>query len=130
MCNSLDVLLPNVASSANLGGFNESQVSQSASTQVDVNCPRLFLKGLPNGVDCLIIRLVLNCWKYRVREARNDVFDSCVLHLDVLGGPEFLCALLSWKCVWTGVPKRRKCLLRAIALGINVLVRTNKLHLD
>jgi hypothetical protein len=28
------------------------------------------------------------------------------------------------------VPKRRKCLLRAIALGINVLVMTNELHLD
>jgi hypothetical protein len=97
---------------------------------IRVNCPRVCLKGLPNGVDCLMIWVALNCWKYRVREARNDVFDSCVLHLDVLGGPECLCALLSWKRVWTGVLKRRKCLLRAIALGINVLVMTNELHLD
>jgi hypothetical protein len=81
-------------------------------------------------MDCLIIRFALNCWKYRVREARNDVLNSCVLHLDVLGGPECLCALLSWKRVWTGVPKGCKCLLRAIALGINVLVMTNELHLD
>jgi hypothetical protein len=105
-------------------------MSQSASTQVGVNCPRGCLKGLPYGVDCLIVRLALNCWKYRVREASNDVFDSCIPHLDVLGGPECLCALLSWKRVWTGVPKRRNCLLRAIALGIKVLVISNELHLD
>jgi hypothetical protein len=105
-------------------------MSQSASTQVGVNCPRVCLKGLPDGVDCLIIRFALNCLKYRVREARNDVFDSCILNLDVLGGLECICALLSWKRVWTGVPKRRKCLSRAIALGINVLVMTNELHLD
>jgi hypothetical protein len=105
-------------------------VSQSASTQVGVNCPRVCLKGLPDDVDCLIIRFALNCWKDRVREARNDVFDSRILHLAVLGGRECLCALLSWKRVWTGVPKRRKSLLRAIALGINVLVMTNELYLD
>jgi hypothetical protein len=81
-------------------------------------------------VDCLIIRFALNCWKYRVRETCNDVFDSSVLHLAVLGGPECLCALLRWKRVWTGVPKRNKCLLRARALGINVLVMTNELHLE
>jgi hypothetical protein len=53
-------------------------------------------------------------------KTRNDVFDSCVPNLAVLGGPECLCALLSWKRVWTGVPKERKSLLlRAIALGIN-----------
>jgi hypothetical protein len=105
-------------------------VSQSASTQVGVNCPRACLKGFPDGVDCLIIRLALNCWQYKVWETRNDVFDSRVLHLAVLGGPECLCALLSWKRAWTGVPKKRKCLLRAIALGINILVVTNALHLD
>jgi hypothetical protein len=106
-----------------------SQVSQSASAQVGVNFPRVCLKGPPDGVDCLTIWFVLNCWKYRVREAHNDVFDSSVIHLDVLEGPECLCAMLSWKRDWTGVPKRRKCLLRAIALGINVLVMTNELHL-
>jgi hypothetical protein len=105
-------------------------MSQSASTQVGVNCPQVLLKGLPDGVDCLIIRFALNCWKYRVRESRNDVFDSCILHVYVLGGPECICVLLSWKRVWTGVPTRRKCLLRSIALAINVLVITNELHLD
>jgi hypothetical protein len=100
------------------------------STQVGVNCPQVCLKGLPDGVDCLIIRFALNCWKYRVRGASNDVFDSGVLHLDVLGGPECLCALLIWKRIWIGVPKGRKCLLRDITLGINVLVITNELHLD
>jgi hypothetical protein len=105
-------------------------VSQSASTQVGVNCPRVCLKVLPGGVDCLIIRFALNCWKYRVREARNDVFNGGVLHVDVLGGPECLCALLRWKRVWNGVPKRRMCCLRAIALGSTVLVMTNELHLD
>jgi hypothetical protein len=65
-----------------------------------------------------------------VREARNDVLDSGVLHVDVLGGPECLFVLLRRKRVWTGVPKRRKCLLRAIALGSTVLGMTNELHLD
>jgi hypothetical protein len=53
-----------------------------------------------------------------VWKIRNNVFDSCLFHLSVLVGPECLCALLSWKRVWTGVPKELKCLLRAIALGI------------
>jgi hypothetical protein len=83
-----------------------------------------------DGVDCLIIRFTLNCWKYRARETRDDVFNSGVLHLVVLGGPECLCALLSWKRIWTGVPKRGKCLLRDIALGINILVMTYELHLN
>jgi hypothetical protein len=64
-----------------------------------------------------------------VREACNDALDGGVLHLDVLGGPECLCALLIHNRFWTGVPKRRKCCLRAMALGINVLVMTNELHL-
>jgi hypothetical protein len=65
-----------------------------------------------------------------MRKARNDVFDGGVLHVYVLVGPECLCALLRWKRVWTGVPKRRMCCLRAIALGSTVLVMTNELHLD
>jgi hypothetical protein len=105
-------------------------MSQSASSQVGVNRPRVCLKGLTDGVDCLIIRFALNCWKYRMREARNDVLDVCVLHLDVLGGLECLCVMLRWKCVSTEVSKRRKCCLRAIALGGTVLVMTNELHLD
>jgi hypothetical protein len=71
-------------------------VSQSTSTQVGINCPRVCLKELSGCVDCFVIRLALNCWKYTVREACNDVLDGGVLHLDVLGGPECLCALLSW----------------------------------
>jgi hypothetical protein len=105
-------------------------VSQSSSTQVGVNGPQVCLKALPSGVDCLVIRFTLNCWKYRVREARNDIFDGGLLHVDVLGGPECLCALLRWKRVWKGVPNRCMCCLRAIALGSNVLVITNELHLD
>jgi hypothetical protein len=81
-------------------------------------------------VDCLVIWIALNCWKYRVREARHDVSDGGVLHLAVLGGPECIFALLIQKRFWTRVPKKRKCLLRAIASGINVLVMTNVLHLD
>jgi hypothetical protein len=95
-------------------------MSQSASTQVGVNCPRVCLKGCIDGVDCLIVLFALNCWKYRVWDTRNDVFDSRLLHLVVFGGTECLCALLSWKRVRTGVPKRRKCLLMDIALGINI----------
>jgi hypothetical protein len=71
------------------------------------------------------MKLINWMWK-----TRNDVFDSCVIHLAVLGELECLCALLIWKRVWTGVPKEQKCLLRAIAVGINVLVMTNELHLD
>jgi hypothetical protein len=107
----------------------ESQVSQCASTQMGINRPRVCLKRLPGGVNCLVIRFALKCWKYRVRDARYDVFNGGILHFDVLGGPECLCALLRWKRVWTGVPKRRKCCLRAIALGSTVLVMTNELHL-
>jgi hypothetical protein len=162
---SFDVLLPNMACGANLGGCvvrvgwvppgglwaypkcwasmrcrgdhcigcireDESQVPQSASTQVCVNHPRVCLERLPGGVDCLVIWFTLNCWEYRMRETRHDVFDGCVLHLDVLGGPECLCALLRWKRFWTGVPKRCECCLRAITLGSTVLVITNELQLD
>jgi hypothetical protein len=81
-------------------------------------------------MECLVIRLALNFWKYRVREARNDVLDGGVLHLDVLGGPECLFVLLMRKRFWTGLPKRRMCCSRAIALGSTVLVMTNELYLD
>jgi hypothetical protein len=161
---SLNVLLPNVTSGANLGGCavrvgwgptwglwaylkcwacircwgdhcvgcilnDESQVSQSASTQVGINRPQICLKRLPGGVNCLVIRFALNCWKYRVREALYDVFEGGILHVDVLGGPECICALLRGKRFWTGVLKRRECCLRAIALGSTVLLMTNELHL-
>jgi hypothetical protein len=92
-------------------------VPQSASTQVGVNCPRVCLKGLPGGVDCLIIRFALNCWKYRVREDRNDVFDGGVLHVDVLGGPECLCALLREKGVMDRGAKETHVLFEGYSLG-------------
>jgi hypothetical protein len=38
---------------------------------------------LSGGVDGLIVRLALYCWKDRMREARQDVLDGGVLHLDV-----------------------------------------------
>jgi hypothetical protein len=91
-------------------------MSQSASTQVGVNCPRVCLKGLPDGVDCLIIRFALNCWKYRVREDRYDVFDSCILHLDVLGGLECLCALLLEACLDRGT-KETQVFVEGYSLG-------------
>jgi hypothetical protein len=97
---------------------------------VGINRPRVGLKQLPSGVDCLVIRFSLNCWKYRVREACYDVLTGGILHLDVVGGPECLCALLRGKRFWTGVPKKCECCLRAIALGSTVLLMTNDLHLD
>jgi hypothetical protein len=115
-----------------LGGIrnDEPQVSQGPSTQVGVNRPRVGLKRLPSGVNCLVIQFALNYWKYRVRKACYDFFNGCIIHLDVLGGPECLCALLRGKHFWTGVPKKRECCLRSIALGSTVLVMTNELHLD
>jgi hypothetical protein len=115
-----------------VGGIrnDESQVSQSPSTQVGINRPQVGLKQLSSDVNCLVIRFALKCLKYRVREARYDVFNGGILHLDVLGGPECLCALLRGKRFWTGVPKKRECCLRAIALVSTFLVMTNELHLD
>jgi hypothetical protein len=81
-------------------------------------------------VDCLVIWLVLNCWEYRLRKACHDVLDVGVLHLDVLGGPECLFTLLVRKRFGTGYQRKRKCCVRAIALGSTVLVMSNELHLD
>jgi hypothetical protein len=97
---------------------------------VGITRPQVGLKRLPSGVDCLVIRFTLNYWKYRVRKACNGVLNGGILHLDVLGGPECLCAFLRGKRFWTGVPKKRECCLRAVALGSTVLVMTNELHLD
>jgi hypothetical protein len=41
---------------------DEAQVTQCASAQVSVDCLRVCLKKLSGGVDCLVIRLALNCW--------------------------------------------------------------------
>jgi hypothetical protein len=84
---------------------------------VGVDCPLVCLKTLSGGVDCLEIWLALNCWKYRVRKACHDVLDGGVLHLDVLGGPEFLFALLMQKRFWTGVPKKTQVLCEGYSLG-------------
>jgi hypothetical protein len=92
-------------------------VSQCAAAQVSVDYPRVCLKKLPGGVDCLVIRLALNCWEYRVRKACQDVLDVGVLHLDVLGGPECIFALLMRKCFWIGVPKKTLVLSAGYSLG-------------
>jgi hypothetical protein len=92
-------------------------VSQSASTQVGVDCTRVCLKKLSGGVDYLVIRLALNCWKYRVRKSCHGVLDGGVLHLDVLGGPECLFVLLMRKRFWTGVPKKTQVLFEGYSLG-------------
>jgi hypothetical protein len=41
------------------------------------------LEKLSGGVDGLIIRLALYCRKDWIREARHDVLDGGVLHIDV-----------------------------------------------
>jgi hypothetical protein len=64
-----------------------------------------------------------------MREARNDVLDGAVLHLDVLIGPECLFALLENKRFWSGGQRKRYSCSRAIALGSPVLVMSNELHL-
>jgi hypothetical protein len=107
---------------------DEAQLYQGATAQVCVDCLRVRLKKLPGGVDCLLIRIALNCWKYRVKEDFHNVLDRGLLHLDVLGGPECLFALLMRKRAWTGVPKKTVVLSWAIALGSTVLVMSNELH--
>jgi hypothetical protein len=92
-------------------------VSQCAAAQVSVDCPRVCLKKLSGGMDCLVILLALNWWEYWVRQACHDVLDGGVLHLDVLGGPECIFALLMRKRFWTGVPKKTLVLLAGYSLG-------------
>jgi hypothetical protein len=50
---------------------------------VSVDGSRVCLEKLSGGVDGLIIRLALYCWKYGMGEARHDVLDGGLLHLDV-----------------------------------------------
>jgi hypothetical protein len=64
-----------------------------------------------------------------MREAFHDVLDGGVLHLDVLGGPECLFALLEKKLFWSGGQRKRQSCSRAKLLGIPVLVMSNELHL-
>jgi hypothetical protein len=50
---------------------------------VSVDGPRVCLEKLSGGVYGLIIWLALYWWKDRMREARQDVLDGGVLHVDV-----------------------------------------------
>jgi hypothetical protein len=50
---------------------------------VSVDGSIVCLEKLSGGVDGLIIWLALYWWKDRMREARQDVLDGGVLHLDV-----------------------------------------------
>jgi hypothetical protein len=65
----------------------------------------------------LVIRLALNCREYWVRKDCHDVLDGGVLHLNLLGGPECLFALLMRKRFWTGVPKKMLVLIAGYSLG-------------
>jgi hypothetical protein len=40
-------------------------------------------------------------------EARHDILDGGVLHLDMLGGPECIFALLEKKRFWSGGQRQR-----------------------
>jgi hypothetical protein len=75
--------------------------------QVGVDGSRVCLEEPPGGVDGLIIRLALYCWKDWMREARHDILDGRVLHLGVLGGPECLFALLEKKPFWSRGQRKR-----------------------
>jgi hypothetical protein len=55
-------------------------VAHGYSAQVGVDGPRICLEKLSGGVDCLIIRLTLYCWKDWMWEASHDVLDGGVLH--------------------------------------------------
>jgi hypothetical protein len=82
-------------------------VSRCAAAQVGVDGPRVCLEKLSGGVDGLIVRLALYCWKDWMREARHDILDSGVFHLDVLGEPECLLASLEKKRFWYGGQRKR-----------------------
>jgi hypothetical protein len=58
-------------------------VSQSSSAQVSVDGPRVCLEKLSGGVDCLIIRFALYCWKDWMGESRHEVLDGGILHVVV-----------------------------------------------
>jgi hypothetical protein len=82
-------------------------VALGASAQVSVDGPRVCLEKLSGGVDGLIIRLALYCWKDWMRESRHDVLGGGELHIDVVGGPECLFALLEKKRFWSGGQRKR-----------------------
>jgi hypothetical protein len=72
---------------------------------------RVCLEKLSGGVDGLIVRLALYCWRDWMREARHDVVDGGVRHLDMLGGPECLFALLDKRRFSVRGPKKTVVLL-------------------
>jgi hypothetical protein len=51
--------------------------------QVSVDGSRVCFEKLSGGVDGLIIRLALYCWKDWMKKACHAVLDGGVLHLDV-----------------------------------------------
>jgi hypothetical protein len=60
---------------------------------VSVDGSRVYLEKLSGGVDGLIIRLPLYCWEDGMGEARHDVLNGGVLHLDAgrTGVPIWFC---------------------------------------
>jgi hypothetical protein len=56
-------------------------------------------------------------WTDKVRKSCHDVLDGGVPHIDLLGGPECLFALLMQKRFWTGVPKTTQVLFVGNSLG-------------
>jgi hypothetical protein len=72
---------------------------------VDGSC--VCLEKLSFCVDGLIILLALYCWKDLMREARHDILDGGVLHLDILGGLECIFALLEKKRFWYGGQRKQ-----------------------
>jgi hypothetical protein len=84
---------------------------------VGVDGSRVCLEKRSCGLDGLVIQLALYCLKNWMRETSHDVLDGGVLHLDVLGGPECLFALLEKKRVWSGVSKKTLVLIAGYILG-------------
>jgi hypothetical protein len=78
---------------------------------VSVDGSRICLEKLSGGVDGLIVRLALYCWKDWMMEARHDVLDGGLFHLDVLGVPECLFAFLEKKRFFVRGPKKTVVLL-------------------
>jgi hypothetical protein len=63
-------------------------------------------------------------------ETRNDVFNGCVLNFAVLGGPECLCVLLSFKRIAPGYQNNASVVVEGYSLGCKFLVMINELNLD
>jgi hypothetical protein len=53
-----------------------------------------------------------------VRKSGDDVFDCCILHIDVFGGPECLCFFRERSVLGPEYQKDATSDVRAIALGV------------